>query len=62
MKLHIKTPLIESLSVGKNLPGNIWLKMDALQPCGSFKVRGVGYVCEKHAAFIFFDLIFPGQG
>jgi len=48
MKLHIETPLIESLSVGKNLPGNIWLKMDALQPCGSFKVRGVGYACEKY--------------
>ncbi len=48
MKLHIDTPLIESLSVGKNLPANVWLKIEALQPCGSFKARGVGYACDKY--------------
>jgi L-serine/L-threonine ammonia-lyase len=46
--IHSKTPLIDSLSVGKTLAGTVWLKMEALQPCGSFKARGVGYACEKY--------------
>jgi len=48
MQLHIDTPLIESPSVGKNLPGRVWLKMEAMQPCGSFKARGVGYACDQY--------------
>lgn len=46
--IHINTPLIESLSIGKNLRANIWLKVDAMQPCGSFKARGIGYACQKY--------------
>lgn len=45
--LHIHTPLIESLFLGQNLCANVWLKIEALQPCGSFKARGVGYACKK---------------
>jgi len=50
MTIHIQTPLIESLSVGKNLQAKVWLKMEALQPCGSFKARGVGFACSQYAA------------
>ena len=46
--IHINTPLIESLSIGKKLHANVWLKLDALQPCGSFKARGIGYACQKY--------------
>jgi L-serine/L-threonine ammonia-lyase len=49
-RLHINTPLIESLSINKELDANIWLKMEALQPCGSFKARGIGYACKKYIA------------
>lgn len=42
--LHIKTPLIESLSLGG------YLKMDALQPTGSFKIRGIGRLCLDYLA------------
>jgi L-serine/L-threonine ammonia-lyase len=28
----------------------VWLKMEALQPCGSFKLRGIGHACEVHAS------------
>ncbi|MBC2705118.1 pyridoxal-phosphate dependent enzyme [Desulfobacula sp.] len=42
-RLHIDTPLIESLSINKELDATVWLKMEALQPCGSFKARGIGY-------------------
>lgn len=48
MTLHIETPLLESgamSSAGQSL----WLKMDALQPPGSFKIRGIGFACEEYA-------------
>jgi len=48
--IHINTPLIESLFVGKNLCAKVWLKIEALQPCGSFKARGIGYACKKYIA------------
>lgn len=48
--LHINTPLIQSTYVGKSLDANVWLKIESLQPCGSFKARGVGYACAKYVA------------
>lgn len=50
MTLHIPTPLIESRPLSLAAGRNIWLKLDALQPCGSFKLRGVGHACEVHYA------------
>lgn len=47
MTLHIETPLLESAAL--STPGqSVWLKMEALQPPGSFKIRGVGYACEEY--------------
>ncbi len=44
--LHIKTPLI--LHVGLSTPTRrIWLKMENLQPSGSFKLRGMGLLCSQ---------------
>ena len=48
--IHISTPLIESLFVGKNLGAKVWLKIEAMQSCGSFKARGIGYACKKYIA------------
>ncbi|MCT9827746.1 pyridoxal-phosphate dependent enzyme [Pseudomonas veronii] len=50
MALHINTPLIESRPLSAIAGRTIWLKLDALQPCGSFKLRGVGHACEIHHA------------
>ncbi|MCF7534012.1 pyridoxal-phosphate dependent enzyme [Pseudomonas petrae] len=50
MPLHINTPLIESRPLSAIAKSTIWLKLDALQPCGSFKLRGVGHACEIHHA------------
>lgn len=50
MTLHINTPLIESRSLSAIAGCTIWLKLDALQPCGSFKLRGIGHACEVHHA------------
>ncbi len=46
--IHINTPLIESLSIGKSLRAKVWLKVEAMQPCGSFKARGIGYACQQY--------------
>lgn len=48
MPLHIHTPLIESRPLSTITQRSIWLKLDAVQPCGSFKLRGVGHACEVH--------------
>ena len=47
--MHIRTPLIESDAYGRDAH-RVWLKMEALQPCGSFKLRGVGHACRAAAA------------
>ena len=49
MPLYTSTPLIESHALGQASGQNIWLKLDALQPCGSFKLRGIGHACETLA-------------
>ncbi|WP_395450613.1 pyridoxal-phosphate dependent enzyme [Aminobacter sp. UC22_36] len=49
MALHIDTPLLESRPLSLAAGRSIWLKMDALQPSGSFKIRGIGAACEHHA-------------
>lgn len=48
--LHIKTPLIESLPLSECVNGKVWLKMESLQPSGSFKLRGVGYACRHYVS------------
>lgn len=47
--LHIKTPLI--LHLGLSTPTRrIWLKLENLQPSGSFKLRGMGLLCSQAKA------------
>jgi L-serine/L-threonine ammonia-lyase len=47
--MHINSPLIRSLPLAPDAGRSIWLKMDALQPSGSFKLRGIGAACAHHA-------------
>jgi len=47
MALHIETPLIASGALGAH-DRAVWLKMEALQPPGSFKIRGIGHACEHY--------------
>ena len=49
MPLHIQTPLVESRPLSVLTGRSIWLKLDALQPSGSFKLRGIGFACEHNA-------------
>ena len=46
--LHIETPLIESRALSACPQRRVWLKMEALQPPGSFKLRGIGHACQEY--------------
>jgi L-serine/L-threonine ammonia-lyase len=48
--LHAETPLVESRPLSLASGRTIWLKLDALQPTGSFKLRGIGLACETYQA------------
>jgi L-serine/L-threonine ammonia-lyase len=48
MTLHIETPLIESGAMAGKDGQRVWLKMEAMQPPGSFKIRGIGHACEEY--------------
>lgn len=50
MPLHVTTPLVESHPLSLACGTSVWLKLDALQPPGSFKLRGIGLACETHHA------------
>ncbi len=51
MTLHINTPFVQSQPYSQRLGKPVWLKMEAAQPSGSFKLRGIGALCEaRHAA------------
>lgn len=45
-KLHVVTPLNESLPLSRAGERRVWLKLEAVQPCGSFKLRGIGHLCQ----------------
>ena len=46
--LHIETPLFESRPLSIRAGRSVWLKFDALQPPGSFKIRGKGLACQEY--------------
>ena len=47
MALHVQTPLIESVPMGKACGKKVYLKLENTQPSASFKLRGIGYMAEK---------------
>lgn len=49
MALHIATPVLNSRALSLYSERDIWLKLEALQPSGSFKIRGIGLACEHYA-------------
>jgi len=48
MRLHLETPLLESRRLSLLSGRSIWLKFEALQPPGSFKIRGIGFACQSY--------------
>ncbi|MCP4349549.1 MAG: pyridoxal-phosphate dependent enzyme [Desulfobacterales bacterium] len=50
MALHIRTPLFESVPISRHTDKSVFLKMECFQPAGSFKIRGIGRLCEQHVS------------
>ena len=48
MPLHIETPLVASQPFSTAAHRSVLLKLEAMQPSGSFKLRGIGYACETY--------------
>ena len=46
--LHHWTPLFYSHDLSRIAGTNVWLKMDCFQPTGSFKIRGIGRLCQHY--------------
>jgi L-serine/L-threonine ammonia-lyase len=44
--LHIKTPIIESHYLKSKYNKEVYFKLECLQPPGSFKLRGIGALCQ----------------
>ena len=47
--LHHVTPLLSHLRLSRALKKQVWLKMESSQPSGSFKMRGLGMLCQRAA-------------
>ena len=45
--LHIQTPLIESQYLKNKLNKHVYFKLECVQPPGSFKLRGIGALCQE---------------
>ncbi len=49
--LHVETPLLSSTPLAAHCGGRcVLLKMESAQPAGSFKIRGIGALCQHHVA------------
>ena len=46
--LHIETPLFESRALSIGAGRTVWLKLEAMQAPGSFKIRGIGLACQEY--------------
>jgi L-serine/L-threonine ammonia-lyase len=46
--LHIQTPMLTSRALGLRGGQTVLLKLEALQPPGSFKIRGIGLACQEY--------------
>lgn len=45
--LHLETPLVPSRALELVAGKPVWLKLECLQPSGSFKARGMGAACQQ---------------
>ncbi|NXD29033.1 SDSL protein, partial [Spelaeornis formosus] len=46
---HVVTPVLESLPLSKAVGTKVLMKMENVQPSGSFKIRGIGHLCQDAA-------------
>ncbi|KAK2538123.1 hypothetical protein Q9966_005884 [Columba livia] len=46
---HIVSPLLESLSLSRAGGTRVYMKLENVQPAGSFKIQGIGHLCQEAA-------------
>ncbi|NXM42627.1 SDSL protein, partial [Gymnorhina tibicen] len=46
---HVVSPVLESLPLSKAVGTKVFMKLENVQPSGSFKIRGIGHVCQDAA-------------
>ncbi|NWW83265.1 SDSL protein, partial [Climacteris rufus] len=44
---HVVTPVLESLPLSKAVGTKVFMKLENVQPSGSFKIRGIGHLCQE---------------
>ncbi|HTT11393.1 MAG TPA: pyridoxal-phosphate dependent enzyme [Burkholderiaceae bacterium] len=62
MALHTHTPAVPAPADYSRAGRPLVLKLDALQPCGSFKMRGIGTAAERAVAGGAHELVCPSGG
>ncbi|MES2102844.1 MAG: pyridoxal-phosphate dependent enzyme [Pseudomonadota bacterium] len=60
--LHSKTPLLEHRGLSAQLDKKVWLKLENTQASGSFKLRGIGLLCQRAVAGGASHLVCPSGG
>jgi L-serine/L-threonine ammonia-lyase len=60
--LHISTPLIVHAPLSAAQGRDVLLKMESMQPSGSFKLRGIGLMCQRAVASGATHLVCPSGG
>ncbi|MEN3367474.1 MAG: L-serine/L-threonine ammonia-lyase [Burkholderiales bacterium] len=60
--LHIPTPLLAHRPLSAMLARHVTLKMENLQPSGSFKMRGIGEMCQRAVIKGASHLVCPSGG
>ena len=60
--LHITTPLLPHDSLSAALGKQVLLKLESLQPSGSFKLRGIGRMCQRAVEAGARELVCPSGG
>ncbi|XP_074828899.1 serine dehydratase-like isoform X2 [Natator depressus] len=48
-EFHILTPVLESTALSKAAGTRVYMKLENVQPTGSFKIRGISYFCQEAA-------------
>ncbi|XP_053938855.1 serine dehydratase-like isoform X2 [Cuculus canorus] len=46
---HVVSPTLESLALSKAAGTKVYMKLENVQPTGSFKIRGIGHFCQETA-------------
>uniref|UniRef100_K7FFU5 L-serine ammonia-lyase n=1 Tax=Pelodiscus sinensis TaxID=13735 RepID=K7FFU5_PELSI len=46
---YLVTPVLESMALSKAAGTRVYMKLENVQPTGSFKIRGIGYFCQEAA-------------